>query len=1306
MNKELERFNPAEQTGRISYEHLHRYALCREYVAGKRVLDMGCGTGYGSSILAGAAAHVTGADISEAAIRTAQARYGEAAGNLEYVRADCYALPFEDDSFDVVVANEIIEHVDDHDRFVAEARRVLAPGGLFLVSTPNKPVYNRYKLPNVFHVSEMDIGQFRSLLGGYFDHVRLTGTRMALISVGFDLEGDEETPPRGGSAAIYRGVLPGQASPGVQGGDLRLADPEYLLAVCSQEVIKAAKIQASLFYSREDDLWSEHEKIMDWASGLHEEHEELRMDALRLRSELDGERQDRNELQSRFKARVSDLSRKLEQVKAELRIERGEEMEAMMDDDVHASARRRHFASIHRQIHAQITDAPQKLPGKIPGWVAQKKTWKQRLRIDASPLHTALFDPAWIARAYPYLPRLTLATLIRDPRYHDIDPHPLFSAREYRERNPEIRASGVSPLLHYVQQGWREGRNPHRWFNNDWYLQQNPDVLAAGWLNPLEHYLRFGWREGRWPNPAFDPRAYLNRYLDVAEAGEEPLTHYVAFGFEEERAPQFRSLDPDWRRFMPAKRRNMPLLDYLLGEKPTAEAPGPLQPGEFGGDAPFAKWDGTDALDDAGITQTLRDFIVDGYGDDAVARYSNLISVMETFRDTPDEFPTSAACAQLIARARALAKEREVSASEAPDATIIVPVYNNILDTLLCLVTVLETAGQCTFDILVADDGSTDATDTIVGAIGGAVHYVRQPKNLGFLGNCNAAAEQARGQHIVLLNNDTLVLPGWLDALVAPFTALKGVGLVGSKLISWDGSLQEAGGIFWKDGSAWNFGRGQDARAPEYSYLRDVDYCSGASIAVPAEIWRQMGGFDPLFTPAYCEDSDLAFRLRDAGFRTIYAPASEVIHHEGRSHGRDLSSGVKAYQVTNQQHLLDRWRSVLERENYPNGKNVLRARDRSRDRHVLIIDHYVPQWDRDAGSRTIRHFIDTLIDDGWGVTFWPDNLYQDPEYTSALQARGVEVIYGSRFSGQFTQFLKERKGLYDVALISRPHIAEKYIKEVRRRTKARIVYYGHDVHFQRMTRQAEQGDKLISAAAIKKQRKQELAVCSRSDTILYPSREEAALMGSLVPSSVLAMSLPAYAFQQDRLDTARAALAQRGAAGGLRVARLLFVGGFAHQPNIDGIIWFCSEIAPILRERGVRFMLNIAGSNPGTDIWALEADDITVMGFVSDERLEQLYRETDVVIAPLRFGAGVKGKVVEAMAAGVPIATTPTGAQGLDESGEFLFLGDTPETLAEAVLNAMDPQRGVASAARALDHVQDNYSSAAISAALRAAFAA
>lgn len=1496
MNAELERFDPAEQRGRIVYEHLHRYALCRDYVEGRRVLDLACGTGYGTAILGTAAAQVTGVDISSSAIRAARKRY--ASDNTKFLIGDCFDLPFDSGSFDIVIANQMIERVEDHEGLLAEVRRVLSPNGLLLISTPNKPVYNRHNSPNALNVSEMEVAEFRKLLTGEFKHVRLTGMRMALLSVGFALDTKHEHGADNLAAArIHLATGSSAGKPNVEPGEMNLADPEYVLAVCSDAPLEDVPFPSSVFFDEKNDLWVEHERLIARTSVLGGREAVLRADLERTRELLDQERERAAKLEatcaekderllefreaqtelrtslerqrethareteaaeravgerlqtlatileklgcagversdqgivaslfevnqtlvterlkrlqaerahgdlvSRFSAiqgeaehfkatrqeyeaqlakrqrdwesekrlrsdveaerdkleeelrGMSDrlkgeiaardlalekerklnasLRQELEQLekaraKAEIKAEApptpqapysaDREPEPPLQSDsprpaeaetaLSADSNRRSVVAgswqadhalyaLHSRTAALVGSAPAKVIGKIaPPPKRPPLPFHRRILGKTRPFATNIFLADWLARQAPNLGDMSLRSYVERADCRALSPHPLFDAAYYLETYPDVAESGMSPLVHYVLHGWREGRDPHPLFANDWYLAQYPDVAAWGEMSALDHYLMHGWREGRQPNPLFNPRTYLDRYPDVEEAEFEPLSHFIAHGEAEGRELSLEG----WGQHLPDLARQggaLQVMRRLLRERPVAPMSAPLADAEIAPrDVEF--W-GPPPVDDFWPTNTMREMIAAIHGEPLLSRIWYLLSLMNRWQDRQAEFVTSDDCRSLLERLRERANATVKSADWVPEASIIVPVYNNVLDTLLCLASVLELDERYDFEIIVADDGSTDATPALVGSIGGVVRHLRQPSNFGFVGNCNAAAAEARGRNIVLLNNDTLVFTGWLNGLIDPIKALSGVGLVGSKLINWDGTLQEAGGIFWRDGSAWNFGRNQDVLAPEFNYLKDVDYCSGASIVVPAHIWREVGGFDPSYSPAYCEDSDLAFRLRKAGYRTLYSPASEVVHHEGRSHGRDVESGMKAWQVTNSEKLLKRWQTVLEREHRPSGTDVLQARDRSfGKRHVLVIDHYVPQWDKDAGSRTMLAFLQTLIEADHSVTFWPDNLWRDPDYTPGLQAMGVEVIYGPRYRGAFDKFLTDRQGLYDMVLLSRPHIAINYIETIKRHSNARVVYYGHDIHFRRMLTERQVAGLPPADEKVLEMQAQELAICNQSDVVLYPSVEEARVIRDLTRPGLDVRAVPAYRYNSAALDEARQRVNERPD-GGERL-HLLFVGGFGHPPNTDAVTWFCRSVMPLLRERapaGVH--LTIAGSKPGAEVVALQAQDVDVLGFVGDRRLHELYADADMAVAPLRFGAGVKGKVIEAMALGVPVVTTSVGAQGIEGAADMLFLGETPEELVEQILRAAERATARRYASAALDYIERNYSSEAM----------
>lgn len=249
---------------------------------------------------------------------------------------------------------------------------------------------------------------------------------------------------------------------------------------------------------------------------------------------------------------------------------------------------------------------------------------------------------------------------------------------------------------------------------------------------------------------------------------------------------------------------------------------------------------------------------------------------------------------------------------EIPKVSIIIPVYNQFAYTYNCIRSIIKYSEGIDYEVILADDCSCDLTKKIKKVIAN-LRVVRNKENMKFLKNCNGAAIHARGEYLVFLNNDTQVQKEWLANMLQIFEKYSDVGMTGAKLVYPDGILQEAGGIVRRDGSAFNFGNGCNPANEIFCKIREVDYISGAAIMISRELWVQIGGFDEIFTPAYYEDTDLAFAVRQAGYKVVLQPNSIVVHFEGMTNGTDKSSGIKEHQIQNEMIFHRKWKKVLKR---------------------------------------------------------------------------------------------------------------------------------------------------------------------------------------------------------------------------------------------------------------------------------------------------------------------------------------------------------------------------------------------------------
>jgi len=587
-----------------------------------------------------------------------------------------------------------------------------------------------------------------------------------------------------------------------------------------------------------------------------------------------------------------------------------------------------------------------------------------------------------------------------------------------------------------------------------------------------------------------------------------------------------------------------------------------------------------------------------------------------------------------------------------PRVSIIIPVYNKFSYTYACLSSIAEHAGNIPFEVIVIDDDSSDETSQKLPEITGIVP-IRNDKNLGFIGSCNVGASKAKGEFICFLNNDTVVTSNWIEQLIDCIEQVPDAGLVGAKLIYPDGRLQEAGGIIFNDGSGWNYGRFDDPQHPKYNYRREVDYCSGAAILLRRELFEHLGSFDKRYMPAYYEDTDLAFAVRAAGLKVIYEPTALIVHFEGVTSGTDVSTGTKKYQVINQQKFLDKWKTSLSEQPVPEIPIEIAREHRARGK-ILIIDAYTPTPDQDSGSLRMINFMRILRNLGYAVSFMPENISYVSKYTMMLQAIGVEALYHPFIEP--VKWLRENGKYLNSIILSRHYVAANFLGLCKLYApQAKLIFDTVDLHYLREQRAAE----LENRDALKRQaaatRANELKIMRECDITLVVSPVEQALLKREIPHVRVEILSNVH-----EIHGCRKNFSDR--------SDIVFIGGFQHTPNVDAMLFFSSEIWPSLTKILPEIKLHIVGSKATDEIFALNNNNnIIVHGFVED--IAPLMDNCRISIAPLRYGAGVKGKVNMAMSYGLPVIATSIAVEGMYvQPDEEVLVADTPQDFASAII--------------------------------------
>jgi len=610
---------------------------------------------------------------------------------------------------------------------------------------------------------------------------------------------------------------------------------------------------------------------------------------------------------------------------------------------------------------------------------------------------------------------------------------------------------------------------------------------------------------------------------------------------------------------------------------------------------------------------------------------------------------------QTLAGFLASGKKLSVPAVETPALSVLLVFFNQAQLSLLCLQALIENA-DVPFELIIVDNASSDETGELLDRLEN-IKLIRNDENLGFVKAVNQGAALAGADHLLLLNNDAFIEPGALGAALETLREEVDAGAVGGRIQTLDGRLQEAGNIIWRDGSCAGYGRGGNPEDGEFRFRRDVDYCSGAFLLFATALFKELGGFDEDFAPAYYEESDFCLRLRQRGLRTIYEPRAVLRHYEFASTGG--IEAATAQQNKNRERFRQKHHEFLQGQPEANPKRSLFARTANRWPNVLIIDDMVPDASFGSGYPRCKYIVNQLSKFPVNLTFYP-LIFPNEDWGAVYQTipENIEVILNKGISG-LADFLIERSGFYKHVMISRatnmkifnetfgflPNLARKF----------EIIYDAEAIISGRDILQRELHGEYFSDEKKSEIFSKELSLADNASVIVTVSSAEEEL------------------FQKHR--DARTVVLGHGITPKKNSTPfnnrhgILFVGSLRHEssPNVDSLQWFAHNVLPFLEKEISTVDLQVVGELGAHSLVTIEKKNIHFQGRL--ESLDELYRSCRIFIAPTRFAAGIPHKVHEAAANGIPSVVTPLLATqlGWQHEGEVLVAKE-PEQFALACI--------------------------------------
>ncbi|MGJ1388219.1 glycosyltransferase [Sphingobacterium spiritivorum] len=583
---------------------------------------------------------------------------------------------------------------------------------------------------------------------------------------------------------------------------------------------------------------------------------------------------------------------------------------------------------------------------------------------------------------------------------------------------------------------------------------------------------------------------------------------------------------------------------------------------------------------------------------------------------------------------------------EEPLVSIIIPLFHQDQYTRKCLSSIAAHLPGVSFELILIDNTKTPYFQDIVN-----IKLISNAETTGFISSVNKGIEIAKGDYVYILDNRTVVLDGFLDELLYVFDNNNNVGAVTSMLINPDGTLQGAGGLFLADSQSEEVNN-PAIYHPVVNYVRKIDYAPNCSLLFKRLTEDgEVNLLDKQSEMPGTEGSEICFNLKYLQNKDIYyTPFSKVIHFD-ESRIKKKSGQTDKKPDTLKTNWTEKRRKIKA------VSSQQRVLELYKNKNIVFFHDRIPQFDNNSGDLRLTEIIAAFRKLGYHITLVVRHNRIDNTYCQYFRRSGVCVIYDYRLFNELPDFLKSLNFSSPLCWFSTSTCFMRYYKPAKEQwPNAKTIFDMVDIHHLRYKRALEhepENKDFIQNYA--KYLKEEQKAAQLADIIVpisdqeaqymreFSGRDEMVVISNIHYTKVTIAEIPDFEEREG-----------------------IFFIGSQHHPNIDAVRFLAHEIMPLIWSTHPEIHLHIVG-NLNLVMEEIKHPQIHFYGYVPD--VSKHYRKHRLMVAPLRSGAGVKGKIGQAFEYFMPVVTSKIGAEGMNmqDNVNALLAEDAQEFAAKII---------------------------------------